>query len=172
MARASSRPKISAAELREKVTIMLVAGMSVGQAEDAAVVKLGATKKAAAAAVGVVSKRIALAGHVDLRRELGMAISRYQDLYKRAISAGELKIAATAQGKLDRLLALHDVPTMGPAEGDEVGESESERELAAIRDHVVPLGLVDDEDYPLVELVRLMADRVRRSMVEDGGGDE
>jgi len=68
--------------------------------------KMGLTAKAAEAAIAEAQRRLALAAGFDRTRELGRAIARLNNLYRRSIQIQDCKTALGVQRELNRLLDL------------------------------------------------------------------
>lgn len=161
--RGPSPPPPVAADVRDKLVLLLVAGVAPDQVREVAVTKLGVAAAVAAAAVEQAQKSIVLAADVDRRRELGMSIHRINQIYKTSMEMADTKVALAAQRELNRLLGLHDADRIAEdAAAAVAGESPEARELAAVAAHLMPLQLAPAR-HPLSEHARIAADRVRRS---------
>jgi hypothetical protein len=149
-------------EVRNQVVLLLVSGVPVDAAREAAQSQMGLSAAVAAAAVEQAQAAIVLAADVDRRRELGIAYHRLNDLYAKGVEMMEPKVALAAQRELNRLLALADADRIA-AEALQSASSESAEghELAAIADHLLPLKLAP-ASHPLSEHARIAADHMRR----------
>lgn len=104
-----------------------------------------------APAIAEGRRRITLAADYHRDHEIGRAITRLNDLYRRALAAQDIKHALAAQRELTKLFDLARPPTdaAGPAN----------EEAAAIRRHLEPLDLAEP-GTPTVELCRLAVGRI------------
>ena len=95
----------------------------------------------------------------------GTALTRLNDLYSRCIRAGadgngpNLAKALDVQREINRLVGLYRQTSLLPGHGAE-GGGEASDELRAIGEHLLPLGLAD-ENHPLREHARLAAQTIR-----------
>lgn len=103
-----------------------------------------------AAYIDAARRRIAAAAGYDVTRELGVAIERLNDLYRRAISAKDERTALQAERERIKLLDLGR--SRGPDTQNEAHTAAAE--LAAVREHLAPLDLAP-EGTPTAELARL-----------------
>lgn len=137
-------------ELIDRAVLLIVSGLSVEAAAGTLQSKLGVTAAKAAAAAKKAEKKIVLAANYDRTRELGTAIARLNDLYRRAVAIQDTKTALQIQREINKLLDLYDRPL--PTETGETDETE--QNLA--RRYLEGLGLGDAET-PLAELCRRAA---------------
>ncbi len=145
----------------EKIVLLMVSGMSQADLESACVMKLGLEPERVASAVAEARRRLTRAADYNRDEQLGTAITRMNDLYARAVRTGDLKTALTAQREINKLMDLYREAIGG--EGPEAEHADPEgaqAELAAIRRHLLPLGLAA-ESYPLREHARIAADLIR-----------
>lgn len=145
----------------EKIVLLMVSGMSQADLENACVMKLAIEPERVASAVAEARRRLTRAADYNRDEQLGTAITRMNDLYARAVRTGDLKTALTAQREINKLMDLYREATGARDEDDEDADQEgAEAELAAIRRHLLPLGLAA-ESYPLREHARIAADLIR-----------
>lgn len=121
----------------------------------------GAHASTARAAVKRAIERVTLAANVSLARELGLAIEQLREVYKAAIQGADASAALAARRELNKLLDLYNIKPadLGEAEAKETALG---RMIAEIEEHLRPLAGVPD-DYPLVEVARIVADKARRA---------
>jgi uncharacterized protein with PIN domain len=105
----------------------------------------------ARAAIDEAQRRIRLAAACDLDAELGASKTRLVELFEKAMTAGELRIALQVQREINRLLALYGRDSADSTAGD--GGSDALADLAAARAHLAPLVAAGD-DEPLEEIAR------------------
>ena len=158
--RKTAAPKVDP-KAREQVVLMLVAGIQPEAAEAAARDRLKLTAAAATATLAAAQHAILLAASVDRRRQLGISIKRLDDLYQRALKIADNRVALQTQKELNRLLDLAHLSEAGADADGSPAEAPEARELKAVADHLLPLGLAA-ADYPLREHARIAADRIRR----------
>lgn len=145
----------------EKIVLLMVSGMSRADLENACVMKLGIEPQEVAAAIDDARRRLTRAADYNRDEQLGTAITRMNDLYARAVRTGDIKTALTAQREINKLMDLYREATGTRDEDDEAADREgAEAELAAIKRHLLPLGLAA-ESYPLREHARIAADLIR-----------
>jgi hypothetical protein len=119
----------------------------------------------AKAAIIDARRRITIAADYNRTEEIGTAYIRLHDLYKRSLNVQDVKTALAAQKELNKLLDLYTALRAGELEEATEGEM-GERgiaaaELAAVREHLLPLELAP-EDYPIAEHARIAADLIRK----------
>jgi hypothetical protein len=138
-------------EAVERAVLLLVSGMSLEAAVETLKGKLGLSPRKAEAVAKKAQKKIVLAANYDKTQELGTAIARLNDLYRRAVAIQDTKTALAIQRELNKLLDLYDRP---------VSESASTNDDETIaREYLIKLGL-GDETTPLPELCRRAAARI------------
>jgi hypothetical protein len=151
----------------DKVTLLLVSGLSRETILAAAQAKLGLSAADAEKAISEARRRITLAADYNRVEQIGTGVTRLNDLYARCTQAQDLKTALACQRELHKLLDLYataDQPNAPTAGNADAGDAEQLRkELAAIREHLEPLGLAP-ADYPLRELARMAAEIVRQEL--------
>lgn len=146
----------------DKIVLLMVSGMSKADMENACVMKLGIEPHEVAAAIAEARRRLTLAAEYNRDEQLGTAITRMNDIYGRAIRAADIKTALTAQREINKLMDLYReaAGSSGAGDAEDNAIDEVRKELAAIRDHLLPLGLAA-ESYPLREHARIAADLIR-----------
>lgn len=134
----------------------LILRIVMGQTPDDAASEMRLSAKDAPKLIAQARKQITLAANYHRDEQLGLAISRLNDVYSRAAEEEELKVCMQAQKELNRLLNLHSAPDRA------VGLSEESQELAAIREYLLPYNLAGDETpaTSTAELVRLAVARL------------
>ncbi len=152
-------------EIRDKLVLLLIGGVSSDIARVAAIERFKLTPAKADATVAEAQQAIILAAAVDRRRELGLAMGQLNDLYSKANQAKEVKTALAIRRELNKLLSLYDTDRLAAeaaAAADADGSTQDAQELGAIGAHLIPLDLAP-ADYPLREHARIAADLVRRA---------
>lgn len=137
----------------ERAVLMLVSGMTLDATITTLKEKIGVAAKKAESIAKKAQKKIILAAHYDKTKELGTAIARLNDLYRRAVAIQDTKTALAIQREINKLLDLYDKPTDTAA----TDITDSENELA--RRYLANLGL-GDESTPLPELCRRAAAKI------------
>ncbi|HOM18470.1 MAG TPA: hypothetical protein PLQ00_14160 [Thermoguttaceae bacterium] len=132
----------------DQAILLLVSGLSAEAAANALQSKLGVSAAQAIAAAKEAEKKIILAANYDRTKELGTAISRLNDLYRRAVAIQDTKTALQIQRELNKLLDLYDHPM--------AAEMEHVDTESLSRSYLQGLGL-GDADTPLPELCRRAA---------------
>jgi hypothetical protein len=149
----------------DKIVLLLVSGLARSAVEEA-VGKLGLTGDAASSALAEARMRIQVAARWDRDDQLGTALVRLNDIYRRALAVQDAKTALGVQKELNRLLDLYRTPAAPPQKeivDRPSPEASASAEVAAARAHLAPLGL-GNEKTPLAELCRLAVLRI----IEDG----
>lgn len=136
----------------DRAILLLVSGMTLDATITTLKEKLGLTTKKAEAIANKAQKKIILAANYDRTKELGTAIARLNDLYRRAVAIQDTKTALAIQRELNKLMDLYEKPTPY----DDTPEP-SENNLA--KQHLLALGLGDDQT-PLPELCRRAAAKI------------
>lgn len=144
----------------DKVVLLMVSGMSQADLANACVTKLGIEPNEVAAVTAEARRRLTRAADYNRDEQLGTAITRMNDIYARAIRAGDIKTALTAQREINKLMDLYREASGGYGTGEDAEDDGAQSELAAIRLHLLPLGLAA-ETYPLREHARIAADLIR-----------
>jgi hypothetical protein len=135
-----------------KIVLLVVSGLS----EDAVICacqdNLGLPDADAKAAYAEARRRVCLAAQYHPDEQLGVSITRLNDLYARSLKIQDTKTALSVQKELNRLMDLDRRP---PAPGEITAAADSEDGKAA-RLHLEPLRLGGPGDA-LAELCRLAA---------------
>jgi hypothetical protein len=162
----SPGPEVLAAEAKavEQAVLLLVGGVSRRLVEQQ-VAGSGVAAARVAEVVQAAREKIRVAADYDRSEEVGLAVTRCEDIYRKALAAKDLKTALAANKEKSRLRRLYE-RTEGEtgSEGAAGGGAELEecrRVLAAIAGHVLPLELAE-AGYPLEEHVRIAASRLSR----------
>lgn len=137
--------------------LLLVSGIAPADLRSACTEKLGVDADDVDAVIAEARQRITVAADYDRDEEVGKAVTRLNDLYARALRSQDVRTSLAAQRELNRLLGLYQPPPESQDEGDDT----SARELAAVREHVAPLGL-GKSNASTVELVRLAVAEILR----------
>lgn len=150
-----------------------------GAADSAIVARLvlqGVPRDDAGLVIVEARKRIQLTAAYNRDEQLGLAIRRLNRLVELNLDRDaehtnaledllkqDHAVALRAQTELNKLLRLHEVNEGASGEPEEGDSSERADALSAITDHLAPLAqlLGVPEDYPINELARMAADRVR-----------
>lgn len=144
-----------------------------GLAEEAVVAQLvqaGTPKDDAGLVVKEARNRIQLTADYNRDEELGKSIRRLERLIEANIDsefASSKTIALQAQRELNKLLRLHEASAGATGEAEEGDGAGRADELSRTRAHLA--GVLDaPDDYPLSELARMAAEKLRTA---DGGDD-
>lgn len=163
--RESLGPEVLAAEAKavEQAVLLLVGGVSRRLVEQQ-VAGSGVAAARVAEVVQAAREKIRVAADFDRGEEVGLAVTRCEDIYRKAMAEKDLKTALAASKEKSRLRRLYeraegDTGLEGGAGGGAELE-ECRRVLDVIKSHVVPLGLAGGE-YPLEEHVRILVGRGR-----------
>jgi hypothetical protein len=125
-------------------------------------------------------KLIQLSAHYNRDEQLGLAIRRLNRLVELNLEGDsgqaddddpgrqDHAVALRAQVELNKLLRLHEVNTGGTGEPEESDGADRVDLITTVRDHLAPLFPSVPDDYPVSELARMAAERVRMA---DGGPD-
>jgi hypothetical protein len=141
-------------EIREKLILLLVSGLGEAAQREAAT-KLGLEPEEIDPALAETKRRIQIAADYNRDQQIGTAVVRLNDLYRRALAIQDTKTALAAQKELSRLLCLYSAPA--PAAGERPADQAGEVE--AIRAHLEPLDLGGENDST-EELARRAALRI------------
>jgi hypothetical protein len=151
--------KINQAEF-DRLVMSLLSGTSPEKVIEHCQANLGLTAKEALKVVNEARKKITLAADFVRDEQLGVAITRLNDIYARAIREMDNKTALQAQRELNKLMGLYSADAGGTGSD---GMSEVYREkMELIKQYILPLELVD-EKYPIEEHVRVAAEIVREN---------
>ena len=106
--------------------------------------------------IGDARRKITLAADYARDEQIGIAIKRLNDLYRRSLKGQDYKTGISCQKELNKLMGLYQI-----SEAETPDEpSETDETLDQIRAHLIPLALAPD-DYPLAEHARIAAERIR-----------
>lgn len=140
----------------DKLVLLLVSGITTADIRTTATEALKIEPAHVDKAIAEARRRITLAARTDRNRETGAAITRYRDLYRRALAVQDTKTALAAQKELSKLLDLYRRDQAQPAETGHAEPTAADREAAAARAHLAGLDL-GREGETLPELARLAA---------------
>ena len=145
----------------DKVLLLMVSGLSHADLTAACISNLEVPPKEVAGIIARARRKLTLAADYNRDEQIGTAVTRLNDIYARAIRVQDIKTGLVAQKELNKLLDLYRMTpehAADGADGEEAGPDGTE--LAAIRGHLLPLGLAA-ADYPLREHARIAAELVR-----------
>jgi predicted kinase len=141
--------------ISDKVLLLLVSGAGDASISEG-LSKLDVPPDQRQALIAAARRRITLAADYHRDHELGQAIVRLNDCYRRSLAVQDAKTALAAQKELNKLMDLYTKPeNTAPAESD----SQAAAELEAVGRHLLPLRLAAS-DSPLEEHARLAALRI------------
>lgn len=140
------------------MVMSLLSGTSPEKVVEHCQANLGLTAKEALKVVKEARKKITLAADFVRDEQLGVAITRLNNIYARAIREMDNKTALQAQRELNKLMGLYNAEAGGTG-SDGMTEVYRDR-LELIKQYILPLGLVDGK-YPIEEHVRVAAEIVR-----------
>ncbi|HOM17357.1 MAG TPA: hypothetical protein PK777_08125 [Thermoguttaceae bacterium] len=140
-------------EFLDRAVLLLVSGQPPESVRTILQEKMGLKAAQATAVVQKAEKKIFLAARYDRQKELGTAIARLHDLYRRATAIQDTKTALQVQRELNKLLDLYEQPASWVEGADANAEEE------AARRYLVKLGLGDSRTG-LPELCRRAAARI------------
>jgi hypothetical protein len=149
----------------DKIVLLLVSGQGDEALRTACTEKLGVPASGIDDVLDEARRRVTLAANYDLAEQLGIAITRVNDIYARSIRAGDIRTALNSQREISKLMSLYDVVVTD----DDESISESDAELEQIRKHLFPLRLANKK-YPLSEHARIAAERIRKHRAEGSLG--
>jgi len=93
---------------KDKVLLMLVAGMGEADVIAVAVAKLGMTEAQARQAVDDARTRITLTADYKRDEELGIAILQLREIFTKSMAIQDTKVCLAARRELNKLLRLYD----------------------------------------------------------------
>lgn len=144
----------------------------------ARIVKLGVTLDDAGLVLVDARRKIQLTAEFHRDEELGKSIRRLNRLIELNLGEedtasallGDHGVALRAQIELNKLLRLHEVNAGAGGGGSGEPDEATDRadELGRARGHLAPLFADVPDDYPLSELARMAAEKLRTG---DGGGN-
>jgi hypothetical protein len=141
----------------EQVVLLLVSGLSEPDARKAAIGQLAVPAGEADAIVEAAQRQILLAARGDRAEALGRAVTRLEDLYRRAVQSADNRVALQTQKEINRLLDLYNVAP--PPNTTPEDHARTRMELEAIAAHLLPLRLAPP-DAPLAEHMRVAVERL------------
>lgn len=145
----------------DKVLLLMVSGLSHADLTAACIGKLEVPPEEVAGVIAQARRKLTLAADYNRDEQIGTAVTRLNDIYARAIRAQDIKTGLVAQKELNKLLDLYRMTAEHAGDGTDGEEAGPDSaELAAIRGHLLPLGLAA-ADYPLREHARIAAEVVR-----------
>lgn len=144
------RPEVSPA------VIMLVEGLRDDEIVSILIKEYSLSKKAAGEVVERAREKITLASSSSVRDEISLAKLQLEDIYKKAVDDGQLKVALSARVERNKLLNLYSADDLSIITGALQDEKE-----ASLRSQLEPLishlSLISNpSDVPVEELVRLL----------------
>lgn len=136
----------------------------------ARIIREGMPRDDAGLVLAEARKRLQVAADYHRGEELGKAIKRLNKLIRLNLrkEEGDHSVALRAQIELDKLLRLHEVNAGATGGAEEESQADRLDELSRVRDHLAPLFGAMPDDYPVSELARMAAEKVRTA---DGGDD-
>jgi hypothetical protein len=90
----------------DTIVSLFVAGLGESAIRSIAGEKLGMTPEALDSALADAKRRLTLAATVNRDEEIGKAKAQLEDLYAKAVAAGDLPTAASVRKELSRMLGL------------------------------------------------------------------
>lgn len=128
--------------------VLLLVSLQSHSAVVRALQRIGLQPAAAVAAMEAARLHLAAVAGYDAVEQLGTALTRLNDIYRRSLAVHDVKNALATQKELNKLLSLARFRAPDAEHGGPAGE------LAAVRQYLEPLGLADSET-PVAELARL-----------------
>ncbi len=153
----------------DQLALLLINGRTVEHAESVCLRQFKMSRAEAKSAVIDARQKITAAADFNRHEQFGLAVTRVNDLYMRAVDSGDVKDALSAQKELNRMMGLYDRKAACEGEPDPIGSGSATATLNLIRGHLLPLGLAS-EDYPIEEHARLAAAAVMDRSTEGGDG--
>jgi hypothetical protein len=140
---------------QNKIVLLVVSGLSEDAVISACQDNLGLSDADAKAAYAEARRRVCLAAQYHPDEQLGVSITRLNDLYAHSLKIQDNKTALSVQKELNRLMDLDRLP---PAPGEPAIAGDSD-DMASARRHLEPLRLGKTGDT-LAELCHLTALRL------------
>ncbi len=100
-------------------------------------------------------KKLTIAASYNRDEQLGISIKRVNDIFESSMKEGDVKTALAAQKEISKLMDLYK------AVSGIVKDSIDSNELQAVRDHLLPLEMTNQEK-PISEHARLAALEITR----------
>ena len=142
-----------------RVVLLLTSGFTPEKALQYCMTHIDMSEEEARECVEQARRRITVAADYARDEQIGIAISRINDIFTKATSAKDIKTALQAQRELNKLMDLY---VKKEGSGDSGDDSEYARVIALIEKYILPLKLID-ESYPIEEHVRVAAGIVRQA---------
>lgn len=158
--RKSAAPKPPSPPPRDlgPVLLLLVTMQSAAKVRAVCVEKLEIPDAEVDGVLADARRRLTVAADFHRDEEVGRALVRLGDLYERSLRVQDVKTALAAQKELNKLLDLYaGAPPAGGEDYHAGGQAAAD--LAAVRQHLAPLGLGGDDDST-VELARLAVEKL------------
>ena len=147
--------------LVDKIVLLMVSGLSKKELTDACVLKFAIAPEEVDEFIKQARTKITRTAEYNRDEELGISITRMNDIYGRAIKGQDIKTALMAQKELNKLMELNkDVESGSQEQSEQENRLGHQEELEAIAGHLLPLELAD-ADYPLREHARIASERIR-----------
>ncbi len=182
MTKVQDKPTVAAATtssaVADEIVTQLCNGLSAAQlARLAEAGKCSYSPEEFRAQLPAARRKLTLAAQYDRDEELGRAISRLEELYRRAMTRvaiepgmllPDLRAALLAQKELNRLLGLRGADPSAPDPEKNQSEKARKRDqnaesiFDAVDAHLEPLGLSSDEKDHYSDLIRLAGSEIRR----------
>lgn len=147
----AATPSPQAQKHIEDVILLMAKGLRDAQLRQVAIEVAKIDPGKVDAVITEARQQLTRAADFNRDQELAESITQWRELYRLGVTQNDITAASGARNRLDNLLALKRPPVIDPP--DPAGKSP---EAEAIRAHLVPLGLTEDEEN-LVEIVRLAA---------------
>jgi len=134
----------------DKIILLLTSGIGHAATLHAASEKLGLDPANAAVALDEARRRITIAADYNRDEQLGTAILRLNDIYKRSLGVQDYKTALSVQRELSKTLGLCQPAGAITVQTELVDLA---ADVTAARSHFAALGF-DDDSLPLYEIAR------------------
>lgn len=142
-------------EAVEAIVLLMVSGVSAKELPGVCVEKLKLKPAQVAGAIARAKRMITTAADYDRDEQIGIAVTRLNDLYSLAYKDNDKKTATHIQKELNKLLNLYHAPAADPQGGAH------DEEIASARKYLAPL-FDGGDSLPLSELCRLAAGRLMK----------
>lgn len=119
--------------------------------------KAGIAAKEAKAIIAKARRRITLAADYKKDEQVGIAITRLNELFTNSLTAKDMRTALQAQRELNKIMSLYD---NYEEEEKHMDDGESHRQLELIATYLLPLKLLSGK-YPIEEHARVAAEKIR-----------
>jgi len=141
----------------DKVVLLMAAGMSHGDIEQAAVEKLAISATSLPSIIAAARRKITLAADYNRDEQIGTAVTRLNDIYSRSLRSLDNRTALAAQKELSKLLDIYKPRNSEPVNKVNV---DAIKILDLVKSHLIPLGLTTDVT-PIDEHARIAAETIR-----------